>query len=162
MEIDFDIIKKLPKPLPGEKGLALRSLQAKEGELASAVILASAYADIKRDAAAFSMALGVQISCRARGKSLELTCEGEGCAASLLDFLSSLGFSSEDTNLALEFYASRLKGDPLIRISGAESSLTDIRYSCIAEISTDQDPEEIYGYAFSLAEDYDMGIIKKR
>ena len=165
MDIKFDLVKKLTKPLPKAKGITLRSLRSSEdGKSASAILMAGGYQQIREDVENYRMLTGLPLTARAKGRSLELTSEcGEDSALVLADFLKGISFNSEDVMETLEFFERYLGRDAKsgIRLLSMDMSAEDLRISCCAKAMEGETAESVYSYVSSLLDRYDMGIIKE-
>ena len=164
MDIRFELAKKLTKPLPKAKGVTLRSVRMEEGSsLASAILMAGGYQQIRESAENFRMMTGQPLGCRAKGKSLEVYSEGgEDPLDTLTAFLSTIAFNSEDVMESLEFFRRYLsrESDSGLRAIAVEMSAEDLRVACEAPAEEGEKPESVYSYVSSLLDHYDMGIIK--
>ncbi len=164
MDIRFELAKKLAKPLPKAKGVTLRSVRMEEGtSLASAILMAGGYQQIRESAENFRMMTGQPLGCRAKGKSLEVYSEGgEDPLDTLTAFLSTIAFNSEDVMESLEFFRRYLsrESDSGLRAVAVEMSAEDLRVACEAAAEEGEKPESVYSYVSSLLDRYDMGIIK--
>ena len=77
MDIRFELAKKLTKVLPKAKGITLRSVRMEEGAaLASAILMAGGYQQIREGVEDFRMRTGEPLACRSKGKSLDVYSEG--------------------------------------------------------------------------------------
>lgn len=165
MDIRFDVVKKLTKPLPRAKGITLRSIRAEEGgTCASAILMAGGYQQIRESVEQYRMMTGRPLSCRAKGKSLEVVSEGgEDPLDVLMDFLSSVSFNSEDVMETLEFYLLYLRRDcgSGMRPLALEQTSEDLRIACCASAQDGETAETVYAAVSSLLDHYDMGIIKE-
>ena len=164
MDIRFSLARKLKKPLPKATGLTLRSVRFDAGSAdACAILMASGYQKIREGAEDFRMRTGLPLSCRARGKSLEVVSEGgDDPLGTLMAFLSHLAFNSEDVSETLEFYARYLAKDAetSFRAVSMEMSSEDLRIACVAPLVDGEVPERLLSDVSSLLDRYDMGIIK--
>ena len=164
MDIRFEVVKKLTKPLPRAKGITLRSVKKEEGStLASAILMAGGYQQLRENVEQYRMMTGKPLSCRAKGKSLEVYSEGgEDPLDTLTDFLSSVSFNSEDVMETLEFFRRYLGRDSGsgIRPCALEMTAEDLRIVCEAPAEEGETAENVYAYVSSLLDRYDMGIIK--
>jgi hypothetical protein len=164
MDIRFGLVKKLAKPLPKAKGITLRSVRFEEGSVcASAILMAGGYQQIREGVEDFRMRTGQPLSCRAKGKSLEVLSEGgEHPLGTLMAFLSQIAFNSEDVMEVLEFYARYLAPgtDSGLRVLAMDQTLEDLRIACEAAAAEGESPESVFTYVSVLLDRYDMGIIK--
>ncbi|MBO5518279.1 MAG: hypothetical protein J6A42_09410 [Firmicutes bacterium] len=165
MDIRFDLVKKLTKPLPKAKGITLRSLRTSEdGQSASAILMAGGYQQIREDVESYRMLTGLPLSARSKGRSLELTSEcGSGSALVLMDFLKGISFNSEDVMETIEFFGRYLgkDADSDIQLLSMDMTAEDLRISCFVEAQEGETPENVFSYVSSLLDRYDMGIIKE-
>ena len=164
MDIRFELARKLTKVLPKAKGVTLRSVRMEEGgTAASAILVAGGYQQIRESVEDFRMRTGQPLSCRAKGKSLEVYAEGgEDPLDTLTAFLSQIAFNSEDVSETLEFFRRYLAkdSDSGLRAIAMELTAEDLRIVCEARAEEGETPENIFSYVSSLLDRYDMGIIK--
>ena len=164
MDIRFELARKLTKVLPKAKGVTLRSVRMEEGgTVASAILMAGGYQQIREGVEDFRMRTGQPLSCRAKGKSLEVYAEGgEDPLDTLTAFLSQIAFNSEDVMETLEFYRRYLaKGtDSGLRAVAMDLTAEDLRIVCEARVEAGETPENVFSYVSSLLDRYEMGIIK--
>ena len=165
MDIRFELVKKRTKPLPNAKGVTLRSVRREESSAAaSAILMAGGYQQIRESVEDFRMRTGLPLSCRAKGKSLEIVSEGgEDPLGTLMTFLSGVAFNTEDAMETVEFYCRYLGKDADSGLSAAAMDMTaeDLRIVCEAQAEEGETPESVYSYVSSLLDRYDMGIIKQ-
>lgn len=127
----FELVKKINKSL--KPGVSLRSLVGGQApnmvaDYARAVITAENYDAIREALTKFTKKTGYKISCKGRGRSLEINTEGisahgahpsEGLNAIsiMMAFLGEIQLSNEDMSEFIEFYNSKigfdLSGDAL-------------------------------------------------
>ena len=121
----FELVKKINKSL--KPGVSLRSVVGGQAanmvaDSARAVITADNYDAIKDTLANFHQKTGYKISCKGRGRSLEINTEGisshgahpeEGLNAIsiLMAFLGEISLSCEDMSEFVEFYNTRIGFD---------------------------------------------------
>ena len=164
MDIRFELAKKLTKVLPKAKGITLRSVRMEEGAaLASAILMAGGYQQIREGVEDFRMRTGESLACRSKGKSLEVYSEGgEDPLDTLTAFLSQVAFNSEDAMESIEFFRRYLsrETDSGLRAVAVEMTAEDLRIVCEARCEEGETPENVYSYVSSLLDRYDMGIIK--
>ena len=164
MDIRFELVKKLTKPLPRAKGITLRSVTHKEGSAAaSAILMAGGYQELREGVESFRMRKSVPLVCRAKGKSLEVVSEGgEDPLGTLMGFLSTVAFNSEDVMETLEFFGRYLGPDAESGLRAAAMDMTaeDLRIVCEARAEEGETPESVFSYVSALLDRYDMGIIK--
>ena len=164
MDIRFELAKKLTKPLPKAKGITLRSVRLEEGSAcASAILVAGGYQQIREGVEDFRMRTGQPLSCRAKGKSLEVYAEGgEDPLAALMAFLSSVAFNSEGVMEVLEFFSRYLAPgtDSALRVLSMDMTAEDLKIVCETPLEEGESPENVFSYVSSLLDRYDMGIIK--
>ncbi|MBR3034346.1 MAG: hypothetical protein IKH87_06375 [Firmicutes bacterium] len=164
MDIRFELAKKLTKVLPKAKGITLRSVRMEEGAaLASAILMAGGYQQIREGVEDFRMRMGEPLACRSKGKSLEVYSEGgEDPLDTLTAFLSQVAFNSEDAMESIEFFRRYLsrETDSGLKAVAVEMTAEDLRIVCEARCEEGETPENVYSYVSSLLDRYDMGIIK--
>ena len=164
MDIRFELARKLTKVLPKAKGVTLRSVRMEEGGVtASAILMAGGYQPIREGVEDFRMRTGQPLSCRAKGKSLEVYAEGgEDPLDTLTNFLSQIAFNSEDVMETLEFFRRYLgkDSDSGLRAVAVDMTAEDLRVVCEAQMEEGEAPENVFSYVSSLLDRYDMGIIK--
>jgi hypothetical protein len=164
MDIRFELAKKLAKVLPKAKGITLRSVRMEEGgALASAILMAGGYQQIREGVEDFRMRMGEPLACRSKGKSLEVYSEGgEDPLDTLTAFLSQVAFNSEDAMESIEFFRRYLsrETDSGLKAVAVEMTAEDLRIVCEARCEEGETPENVYSYVSSLLDRYDMGIIK--
>lgn len=164
MDIRFELAKKLTKVLPKAKGITLRSVRMEEGAaLASAILMAGGYQQIREGVEDFRMRMGEPLACRSKGKSLEVYSEGgEDPLDTLTAFLSQVAFNSEDAMESIEFFRRYLsrETDSRLKAVAVEMTAEDLRIVCEARCEEGETPENVYSYVSSLLDRYDMGIIK--
>ena len=164
MDIRFELAKKLTKVLPKAKGITLRSVRMEEGAaLASAILMAGGYQQIREGVEDFRMRTGEPLACRSKGKSLEVYSEGgEDPLDTLTAFLSQVAFNSEDAMESIEFFRRYLsrETDCGLKAVAVEMTAEDLRIVCEARCEEGETPENVYSYVSSLLDRYDMGIIK--
>ena len=164
MVIRFELVKKRTKPLPNAKGITLRSVRKDEGSAsASAILMAGGYQQIRENVEDFRMRTGAPLSCRSKGKSLEIVSEGgEDPLDTVMTFLSAVAFNSEDAMETVEFFCRYLgrEAEKGLRASSMDMTAEDLRIGCEAEIEEGETPESVYSYVSALLDRYDMGIIK--
>ncbi|MBR0517369.1 MAG: hypothetical protein IJK10_04530 [Firmicutes bacterium] len=164
MDIRFELAKKLTKVLPKAKGITLRSVRMEEGAaLASAILMAGGYQQIREGVEDFRMRMGEPLACRSKGKSLEVYSEGgEDPLDTLTAFLSQVAFNSEDAMESIEFFRRYLsrETDSGLKAVAVEMTAEDLRIVCEARCEEGETPENVYSCVSSLLDRYDMGIIK--
>ncbi|MBR0051533.1 MAG: hypothetical protein IJP57_06245 [Firmicutes bacterium] len=164
MDIRFELAKKLTKVLPKAKGITLRSVRMEEGAaLASAILMAGGYQQVREGVEDFRMRMGEPLACRSKGKSLEVYSEGgEDPLDTLTAFLSQVAFNSEDAMESIEFFRRYLsrETDSGLKAVAVEMTAEDLRIVCEARCEEGETPENVYSYVSSLLDRYDMGIIK--
>lgn len=164
MDIRFELAKKLTKVLPKAKGITLRSVRMEEGAaLASAILMAGGYQQVREGVEDFRMRTGEPLACRSKGKSLEVYSEGgDDPLDTLTAFLSQVAFNSEDAMESIEFFRRYLSRgtDSGLKAVAVEMTAEDLRIVCEARCEEGETPENVYSYVSSLLDRYDMGIIK--
>ncbi len=119
--LTFDIAAKFAKVPEAEKGLRLRSMQGGTAansvpDFAKALVYSDCgYDDIRGRVDAFCKETGYRLSCKGRGKSLEIAAEGVSAHGAtpgkglnaisvLMEFLGRLGFAGESAEDFIDFY----------------------------------------------------------
>lgn len=118
----FDLVKKFKK-MP-KQGIMLKSITGGQAynmvaDKCSAVITADNYASIKEKVDKFKARTGYEISCRAKGRSLEIITEGipahgarpdKGLNAIsvMMYFLKEISFENDDVNEFISFYNEKI------------------------------------------------------
>ncbi len=165
MDIRFDLVKKLTKPLPKAKGITLRSVRTSEdGTSASAILMAGGYQSIRESVENYRMMTGLPLACRSKGRSLEVYSEcGSQSAQILMDFLKGVSFNSETAAESVEFFNRYLgkDADSGITADSVDMSAEDLRISCRMTREAGDTPEGLYSYVSGLLDRYDMGIVKE-
>lgn len=163
--INFDIFKKLSKPLPNAPGISLRSIKCgQDPGFAEASILAQDYGPLRESLAAFRMSRPANIKSRTRGKTLVLRSEGEGALHLLMEFLCSINFSSEELMEFFDFYEKNFlaasEAFARVELKDVELDLEHVRLGCSAKLEDEEDPELLYSGIGPALERRAMGVAK--
>ena len=159
--LDFEIAKKMPRPVRGLPGMSLRSLHmdAALGE-ASMVVMADAYGQLR------SQMAGLPLRHKVSGKTMTIF-EGAAagsCGAQLFAFAKTLPFNTEEALDLCEFLA--LPEKPFA-ISSVELAGTSLSIKAQAQLPASEDPEaekeaaaDFYDQLSEILARYNMGVIK--
>ncbi len=164
--INFNIFKKLAKPLPNSPGTSLRSVKCSEdGLYAEALILAQDYESLREQIASFRMSRTSNIRSRIRGKTLAIRTEGAGALQSLMEFLCRINYNVEELMEFFDFYEKNFvresEGFAGVELRDAELDLEYVRLACTAQLGEDEDAESFYAGLSPALELRAMGVAKE-
>lgn len=190
----FDLAKKFSGS--GEKGLRLTSLKGGNAansvaDFARAVVYDSAgggYEAIRSRAADFRGRDGRRVSCRAAGRSLEITArgvsahgakpeQGENAVSLIMEFLGGITFIDEDVNDFIEFYNEKIgydlhgerigchisdeqSGSLVFNVGMIEADKGGGKITVNIRYPVTADYEAVYEGIMKASDKYNMGIIK--
>ncbi len=163
--VNFDIFKKLTKPLPNAPGISLRSVKCgQDPPFAEASILAQDYAPLREELASFRMSRHASIKSRVRGKTLAIRSEGEGALQLMMEFLCAINYNAEELMEFFDFYdknfVQKSEAFSRVELKDVELDLEHARLGCSAQLAEDEDPEELYAGLMPALERCAMGVAK--
>lgn len=163
--LNFEVAKKLAKPSSTQSGLILKSVS---GDSTKASFLISTGGKEGNDrvravAADYRMRTGDRADLAIRGKSVEITLEGENVLLRTMDLASGFSFINEDANEVIEFFrryaGCGFKGELFEPVGlDADEGAFRIRLSLVCD--SEIPDEEIYQYIMPALGEYNMGIVK--
>lgn len=161
MDITFELAKRFSKATQNAPGIALRSMKLENG-VASVLVLADKYDDIRKRAEAYRMLTNRNIGCRMRGKSLEIYSSAENPLSVVFDFASEIGFASDEVLEFIDFYNKNVGLDPRrFKPAGIELNTEEAHLFLTTSICSEEERRPLYDVVASLIEDYNMGLVKE-
>lgn len=190
----FDLAKKFSGS--GGKGLSLSSLKGGNAansvaDSARAVVYDSSgagYEAVRERVALFRKEKKRKISCRAMGKSLEITTEGisahgakpwqgENAVSLMMEFLGGLRFTDDDVNDFIEFYNDHIgydihgerigcdisdeqSGRLVFNVGMAEADKSSGRITVNVRYPVTAEMEDVYAGIMKISDKYSIGLVK--
>ena len=188
----FDMVKKFAKPVKG--GMTLKKITGGNAanmvpDSASAIVQSEdGYDLIKEKAEAYSRRTGHKISCKGRGKSLELSAEGISSHGAhphmglnavtiLTTFLSEIEFNCQDVNDFLTFYRDHMaddfhgealgcgledeiSGKLICNVGIIDMDKERVKLTVNIRCPITKDAEDVYAAMSPVLEKYNVGVVK--
>lgn len=188
----FDLVKKFKKP-DAQGGIVLKSITGGDAynmvpNRCTAVITDRSYDSVREKLKAFRERTGYDISCRGRGKSLEITAEGlaahgakpqmgVNAIAIMMYFLSELTFQQEEVNDFIRFFREKIgfdihgsrigcgfsdevSGELIWNTGVIQTDQESGRITINVRYPVTMDQEQIYQAMMPHLDEYGFGVVK--